>query len=116
MNRVSAYNLGLGGYAPVQRRAFTKVDMLRARTLYKTLVLGVFTLVMALFCIWTRTQVVHIGYQINALRTQQNEYKTVNRQLQMELSLLKSPKRLGDIASKQLNMRTPTQTQIVRVK
>lgn len=114
MNRISTYSFG--GYPLAQRRAFTKVDVLRARLLYKLLVLGVFALILALFCIWTRTQVVHVGYRISAIKGVQNEYKTINRQLQMELSLLKSPKRLEEVAGKKLGMRTPTLNQIVKVK
>lgn len=114
MNRVSTYSFG--GYPLAKRRVFTKVDVMRARLIYKLLVLFVFALVLSLFCIWTRTQVVHVAYQINAIKGVQNEYKTVNRQLQMELSLLKSPKRLEEVAGKKLGMRTPTLTQIIKVK
>lgn len=113
MNRVSTYSFG--GYPIAQKRAFTKADAMKARLLYKALLLGVFAVSLALFCIWTRTQVVHMGYEINALKSRQNEYRTVNRQLQMELSLLKSPKRLEETVGKKLGMRTPSQNQIVKI-
>lgn len=113
MNRVSTYSFS--GYSLPRQRAFTKADALLAKVLYKVILLGVLTVFLALFCIWTRTQVVHLGYEINALNSRQNEYKTINRQLQMELSLLKSPKRLEEIVGKKMGMGTPSLSQIQEI-
>ncbi len=72
--------------------------------------------VLGLFYVWSRVQVVHLGYDVSKLRT---ESETLNKQvsnLELEIARLKSPARLEDVAKNMLNMKVPSAEQTVLVK
>lgn len=97
-------------------QAFTKLDFLKTRFLYKMLILGVFIVLLSLFYTWTRIQAKQLVYEINELKEEQTQIKVTNRQLQMELSLLKSPKTIDKIAKQKLNMQSLDQSKILSIK
>jgi cell division protein FtsL len=88
-----------------KQNTITKLDFLRTRIVMKLLVLGVFIVILALFYIWSRIQIVQVGYEINALSGEQQTLKNENRNLHLELMLLKSPQRIEKIAKEKLLMK-----------
>jgi cell division protein FtsL len=57
-------------------------------------------LFVGLFYVWTRMQLVQIGYEISTLETKGNDLKNRKRELQLEVASLQSPKELEVKASK----------------
>ncbi len=66
--------------------------------------------------VWTHFQVIHYGYKISKASQQQNKLRQQNRQLRIELALLKSPARVSRIARKQLGLAPPEPDQVRRLR
>lgn len=115
MNRiVTGYQLG--GRAVKKQSAFTKIDFLKTQLLLKLLFLGFFIVILSLFYIWSRVQVVQISYDINAANKVKRELIDNNKKLKTELMLIKSPERLSKIAMGPLNMSFPQQNQLFKIQ
>ncbi|HQQ14919.1 MAG TPA: cell division protein FtsL, partial [Deltaproteobacteria bacterium] len=69
----------------------------------------------ALFHIWTRHMATELGYTISAEQTLKEELLGDNKSLKLEISTLKSSRRLESIAKNKLGMSTPRPEQVVYV-
>lgn len=69
-----------------------------------------------LFYVWQRVQVISIGYQIEALKKEKDSLSRTNRSLTIEAASLTAPDRVEAIASSEIGMKTPRDTQIILVK
>jgi cell division protein FtsL len=79
-------------------------------------VLGVLLVVgVALLLVWVRLQAVHTGYQLSAARHLAHRLEQEQRELELEIATLTSPRRLELLARERLGMGPPTPGQIVRV-
>lgn len=112
MNRIVA-GYPIGSRSLKRQDAYTKIDWIKKQLLLKLLILGVFIVILSLIYIWSRVQVVAVGYAINDLKQEQFVLKNDNKKLQMELALLKSPERLKSLVGTRLNMALPTQDRII---
>ncbi len=99
-----------------QQSTLTKKDFSKIRILLRLLVLGTVIMLFSLFYIWSRVQVVQIGYDIGELQRQQKDLKVENQKLKMEISVLKSPERIEKLAIEKLNMIWPTPDQVYELK
>ena len=57
-------------------------------------------LCVGLFYVWTRMQVVQIGYEISSLENKNNDLKKRKRELLLEIASLQSPRELESKAAK----------------
>ncbi|MCP5464030.1 MAG: cell division protein FtsL [Deltaproteobacteria bacterium] len=115
MNRVvTGYTLG--SRAVGKQSTVTKLDFLKTKFVIKLLVLLVFAVILALFYIWSRIQIVQLGYEINEHQNQYHEILVENRRLEMELALMKSPDRLQEFAAQKIGMQYPEVEQIKSVQ
>ncbi|HNR51527.1 MAG: cell division protein FtsL [Bacteriovoracaceae bacterium] len=69
----------------------------------------------ALFHIWTRHMATELGYTISAEQTLKEELLGDNKSLKLEISTLKSSRRLESIAKNKLGMSTPRPEQVVYI-
>ena len=99
-----------------QQSAMTKRDFSKIRILLRLLGLGCVIMLFSLVYIWSRVQVVQIGYDIGELQRQQKDLKTDNQKLKMEISVLKSPERIEKLAVEKLKMVWPTPDQVFELK
>lgn len=114
MNRVvTGY---AGTYAGRRQRAFTKLDFLKTRFIFKSLVLGAFMVFLSLIYIWSRVQIIQSGYDINRLKSDRAALVNENKRLKMELSLFQSPERLQKIAVEKFKMALPDRGRIVEIR
>lgn len=67
----------------------------------------------ALFHIWTRHMATELGYAITAEQTEQENLLSENKSLKLEISTLKSSRRLEEIAKSKLGMNSPSPEQVV---
>jgi len=65
------------------------------------------------FYAWCRVQVVQTGYGISAGAKQQRRLLALQRNLNIELARLKSPKRISTIAQEQLGLFKPGPEQVI---
>lgn len=73
----------------------------------------VFFTTWALFHIWTRHMATDLGYRISAEQSLKDELLGENKSLRLEISTLKSSKRLEAIARDKLGMGSPKPDQVV---
>lgn len=102
----------LGSDIVRRQRAFTKDDLIKTKLVFRILFLIAFMAILSLFYIWSRVQIVQNGYDINALKNRQYHLLEANKKLQVELSTLKSPQRIEQIAREKLGMQSPQSSQI----
>lgn len=77
--------------------------------------LGLATL-LALFYVWARVQIVQLGYEITALRSELEGMSKQASMLEIEIAKMKAPERLEGFAKTRLGMRPPSVDQIIFVK
>jgi cell division protein FtsL len=104
------------------RAAPTPVSASRARQrpadrrVVLAVVLGVSMVVgVALLLVWVRLQAVHTGYQLSAARHLVHKLEQEQRELELEIATLTSPRRLETLARERLGMGPPAPGQIVSV-
>lgn len=115
MNRiVTGYQVGTRSV--IRQNTFTKLDFLKAKVVMKLLILGVFVVTLSIFYIWSRVQIVQMGYEINEYKKEQVQLEDENKKLSMEYTLMKSPKRITEYAQKKLNMKSPDIQGIIEIE
>lgn len=65
--------------------------------------------------VWTRLQIVSIGYDINELNRRERQVRDECNDLALQINEAKSPRRLEQIARTRLNMEPPRPGQSVRL-
>ncbi len=78
------------------------------------IILVVFT-AWAFFHIWSRHTATELGYKISSEQTAKEELLGEEKSLRLEISTLKSSKRLEAIARDKLGMRSPSSDQVIYV-
>ncbi len=69
----------------------------------------------AMVHVWSRHAVMEIGYELSAQQSRREQLTGQNRALRIEISTLRSPKRLEQIAQKDLGLTTPRPEQVVYI-
>jgi cell division protein FtsL len=77
------------------------------------LVLGGILVALCLFDVWLRLQVTRVGYDLSAARQMQLRLEHEQRELELELAMLRDPGRIGDVARRRLGMVDPGKGQVV---
>lgn len=67
------------------------------------------------FYTWCRVQHVRIGYETSVARAENQHLLSLQRQLQIELSRLRSPERIATTATEQLGLTMPGPEQMVTI-
>lgn len=86
----------------------------RRRAALTAVLLSVTVLFVGLFYVWTRMQIVQIGYEISELESKNKELKNRKRELQLEIASLQSPGELERKARK-LGLVSPEMRRVVHV-
>ncbi|MBL7685075.1 MAG: cell division protein FtsL, partial [Deltaproteobacteria bacterium] len=94
--------------------AVTKAD--RAKSVFAKYIIGL--IILAFFCclfyIWSRIQIVNVGYEINRELTHKEKLIEENKKLSLEIATLKSPVRLESLAKNDYHMDLPQESQVLR--
>ncbi|HNR14887.1 MAG TPA: cell division protein FtsL [Thermodesulfobacteriota bacterium] len=67
----------------------------------------------SLLCVWARTEVVQVGYEISRATMAYQEQVKENQRLRVEVVSLRSPSRIETIAASRLGLSYPKQDQIL---
>ncbi len=68
---------------------------------------------LALAHVWSRNEVIQLGYVLSTTSKLQGQLEQENRELKLELATLTSPDRLQELARSRLGLREPEQGQVV---
>jgi cell division protein FtsL len=85
-----------------------EVDLDHKRQLMRTIVIAIAVVAMLLFWVWQRFGIVETGYVESALRAQLALETARNRQLRLEVEMLRAPQVIEDQATRDLQMVAPT--------
>ena len=67
--------------------------------------------VFALFCVWSRVKVIETGYRLRHLEEEAERLGAVNHALNLEAAMLRSPRRLGQVA-REMGLKRPREEQV----
>ncbi len=84
--------------------------------IYTSVLLASICLTVLCGYIWSRITVVSIGYDISKANRERVNLIEQNRRLKIEFEKLKSPERIEDIASRELNLVHPGREQVVDIR
>src|SRR3972149_7267600 len=74
------------------------------------------TLLITLFYLWSRLEVISLGYDIARANKEQAEFVNENKRLKLEILSLKSPQRIEALVSERLGLVYPRGGQLIIVK
>lgn len=70
----------------------------------------------SLFYVWSRIQVIQVGYAISEALKEERNLTLVNKKLRLEIATLKSYERIEKIASEELGMVKPKPDQVIIIR
>jgi len=73
-------------------------------------------LVLSLFFVWTRIQVINLEYQISSQQERLREMHQENKNLRLEAASLRNPGRIEKVAVNELGLRFPSPQQVITVR
>lgn len=95
------------------KKVIASVDQVRSETVVYFLGLIFLVLLCSLFYIWSRIQIVNVGYLINKEVLLKDQLVEENKRLILEGAILKSPVRLEKMAKNDYQMKLPDQAQVL---
>ena len=93
-----------------------EVDAARHREQWKWAGMAAFFVGGLLFLAWERSALVTHGYQVGALQRQLAVEEGLSRQLRLEIETLSSPKRIEQIATRDLRLIQPKQDDAIVIE
>ena len=70
----------------------------------------------SLFYVWSRIQVIRLGYEISSALKEEKALTEVNKRLRLEIATLKSYARIEKIAVEELRMAKPKPEQVIVIR
>jgi len=92
------------------------VRVVRVAALKKALWLGAALVVLGMMKVWLRSQVTTLGYELSDYREMLLRLEHEHQELEIEMASLRDPRRVDDIARRQLGLVEPRRGQIVEVR
>ena len=84
-----------------------EVDEERHREMWRSVAAGVFLVIVVLFYVWQRVELVNYGYSVEVVQKQRAIEAEVARHLRLEMESLRSPARIQRLATGRLHMVEP---------
>ena len=84
-----------------------EVDEARQRALLRSTLVSALLVVVVLFSVWQKFQLVSHGYAMETLQKQRAQEEEVNRHLRLEIETLRSPGRIEELANRKLHLVQP---------
>jgi cell division protein FtsL len=95
------------------RMTFDNAEIVRASHLV-AIIIAALVLIVGMFYVWHRMQLVQIGYEISSLEDKNRELKKRSRELMLEISSLQSPGELERKAARN-GLVVPSRDRVVHV-
>jgi cell division protein FtsL len=79
-------------------------------------VVMLFVIIGSLFYVWSRIQVIQLGYEISNAMKEERVLTEVNKKLRVEIATLKSYSRIEKLAEEELRMAKPKPEQVIVIR
>src|SRR4029453_10555758 len=96
-----------------EQQAWVKTERRKSKLLIYLIWLALLAFFCSLFYVWSRIQMVNVGYEINREIHLKERLLEENKRLTLETATLKSPVRLEALAKREYGMDLPMKSQIV---
>ena len=93
-----------------------EIDEERQRLLWRTAGVGAVLVLVLLFSAWQTFELVRHGYVIQQLERERAAEEEVNRHLRLEIETLRSPRRIEEMAIKELKLVAPGRDQAIVIE
>jgi cell division protein FtsL len=93
-----------------------EVDEARQRQLLRAVGIGALLVAVLLFSAWQHFELVQHGYLMERLQQERAAEEEINRHLKLEIATLRAPRRIEDMAIRQLRMVNPAPAAVVIVE
>jgi cell division protein FtsL len=93
-----------------------EIDEERQRQLWRTAGISAVLVLVLLFSAWQTLELVLHGYEVQRLERERASEEEVNRHLRLEIETLRSPRRIEDVATKELNLVAPDRHQAIVIE
>ena len=93
-----------------------EVDEQRQREMWKSATIAAFLVIVLLFSAWQHFELLRHGYQIEEMQRQKAAEEEISRRLRLEIETLKSPKRIEQLATRQLHLVTPSKDDAIVIE
>ena len=93
-----------------------EVDRARHRELWRWAFIGSGLVAVVLFSAWQHFQLIRYGYRLEKMRQEKVAEERVERHLRLEIETLSAPKRIYDIATRQLSLVAPSPAQSIVIE
>jgi cell division protein FtsL len=90
-----------------------EVDEARQRQLLRAVGIGALLVAVLLFSAWQHFELVQHGYLMERLQQERAAEEEINRHLKLEIATLRAPRRIEDMATRQLRMVNPAPADVV---
>jgi cell division protein FtsL len=93
-----------------------EVDEARQRQLLRAVGIGALLVAVLLFSAWQHLELVQHGYLMERLQQERAAEEAANRHLKLEIAMLRAPRRIEDMATRQLRMVNPAPADVVIIE
>ncbi|HEV3484670.1 MAG TPA: cell division protein FtsL [Vicinamibacterales bacterium] len=93
-----------------------EVDEERQRQLWQSVAIGAALVVVLLFSAWQHFELVRHGYEMERMQQERAAEEEINRRLQLEVETLRAPKRIEEIAIRELHLVAPSREQAIVIE
>ena len=93
-----------------------EIDEERQRQLWRTAGISAVLVLVLLFSAWQTLELVLHGYEVQRLERERASEEEVNRHLRLEIETLRSPRRIEDVAIKELKLVAPQRDQAIVIE
>lgn len=84
-----------------------EVDRERHRELWRSTLVGAFLVAVLVFSVWRHLELLQHGYELDGMQSDVAREMQTNRHLRLERESLRAPKRIEELARRELHMVTP---------
>jgi cell division protein FtsL len=93
-----------------------EVDEERQRELWKWVGVAGFLVLVVLFSVWQRVELLQHGYDTEALQRQRAEEEERTRQLRLQIETLRAPRRIERLATDRLDLVAPSREDAIVIE
>ena len=93
-----------------------EIDEERQRQLWRTAGISAVLVLVLLFSAWQTLELVLHGYEVQRLERERASEEEVNRHLRLEIETLRSPRRIEEVATKELRLVAPARDQAIVIE
>ena len=93
-----------------------ELDEARHRQLWRSAAIGAVLVVVLLFSAWQHFELIHHGYVMEQLHQQKAAEEEIRRRLRLEIDALSSPRRIEEVAIKELHMVEPARDNAIVIE